>query len=126
MSAQTFIYFIRAGEFVKIGQSRRWKERMANMQVGSAYTIVPLLVLIGEPELEGKLHNRFRADHFRGEWFHMGPGIVAFIKANLKDCVAKESITEIPKAPNPWDRVLEKPNELDRWLAKHANAGCDL
>jgi hypothetical protein len=88
-AGDTFIYFLRAGEFVKIGQSNRWKDRMATMQTGSPYTIVPLLVLIDEPALEKKLHSRFRADHFRGEWFHMGPAIVAFIKENLPNCVVK-------------------------------------
>lgn len=85
----TFIYFLRAGEFVKIGQSTRWKNRLATMQTGSPYTIIPLLVLIDDPGLERKLHNRFRADNFRGEWFHMGPAITSYIKENLHRCVAK-------------------------------------
>ena len=86
---QTFIYFLRAGDFVKIGHSTRWKVRLAQMQTGSPYTIVPLLVLVGPASMERKLHNQFRASHFRGEWFHMGPTIGAFIKRNLADCVAK-------------------------------------
>jgi hypothetical protein len=88
---RTFIYFVRSGEFVKIGQSARWKVRLDQMQTGSPYTLVPMLVLIGEPTLEKKLHNRFRASHFRGEWFHMSPAIGAFIKENLKNCVAKSA-----------------------------------
>lgn len=99
-AGDTFIYFLRAGEFVKIGQSNRWKDRMATMQTGSPYTIVPLLVLIDQPALERKLHSRFRADHFRGEWFHMGPAIVAFIKENLSRCVVKFGPLEIAK-PEP-------------------------
>lgn len=94
-SEQTFIYFLRAGEFVKIGQSKRWRARREQMQIGSPYTIVPLLVLISEPKLEKKLHNRFRADHFRGEWFHMGPAISAFIKENLSKCVAKSEESDL-------------------------------
>lgn len=97
VSGQIFIYFIRSGEFVKIGKSRHWKKRMANMQVGSPHTVVPLLVLIGPAKLEGQLHKRFRASHYRGEWFHMGPAIGAFIKENLKDCVAKAEVSELPK-----------------------------
>lgn len=86
---KTFIYFVRSGEFIKIGQSKRWKERVENMQVGSPHTIVVLLVLIAEPKLESKLHNWFRTDHFRGEWFHSGPAILAYIKEHLPECVAK-------------------------------------
>jgi hypothetical protein len=94
---RVFIYFIRSGEFVKIGKSRHWKKRMENMQVGSPYTVVPLLVLVAPPEMERKLHNRFKADHFRGEWFHMGLVVLAFIKENLKNCAAKGDVVELPK-----------------------------
>lgn len=97
---KTFVYFLRAGEFVKIGQSRRWKIRMAEMQTGSPYTIVPLLVLIDDAGLERKLHQRFRSDHFRGEWFHMGPAVTAFIKENLSRCVAKLEAADLRPDPN--------------------------
>lgn len=96
---ETFIYFLRAGEFVKIGRSKLWKERMAHMQIGSPYTIVPLLVLIGDAAHERKLHSRFRADRYRGEWFHMSPTISAFIKQSLKDCVAKSETIDLRKPP---------------------------
>lgn len=101
---ETFVYFLRAGEFVKIGRSKRWKVRMAHMQIGSPYTIVPLLVLIGDEALEKRLHARFRADRFRGEWFHMSPTIGAFIKQNLQNCVAKADRDDLrkPKATS-WD-----------------------
>ena len=44
----TFVYFVQAGEFVKIGQSKRWKQRVDQMQVGSPHPIIPLLVLLGD------------------------------------------------------------------------------
>jgi hypothetical protein len=88
---RTFIYFLRAGEFVKIGRSKRWKVRMAHMQIGSPYTIVPLLVVVGDAALERRLHSRFKTDHFRGEWFHMSPTINAFIKENLKDSIVDKT-----------------------------------
>lgn len=99
---QTFIYFLRAGEFVKIGQSRRWKSRMSGMQTGSPYTIVPLLILIADEKMEKQLHRRFKADHFRGEWFHIGPAVRAFIKENKKNCVAKSARDDLSLAAS-WD-----------------------
>lgn len=91
-----FIYFLRAGQFVKIGKSRNWKQRQQQMQVGSPYDIVPLLVLMDVPDLEKKLHTRFRRDHYRGEWFHMGPAIGSFIKENLPNCVIASGISKMP------------------------------
>ncbi len=104
VTTETFIYFLRSGNFVKIGHSRRWKQRMAHMQIGSPYIIVPLLVLIGHEALERRLQSRFRRDHHRGEWFHMSPAISKFIKANLKHCVAKSGSVDLRKPrPNSWD-----------------------
>jgi hypothetical protein len=65
------------------------------MQTGSPYTLVPLLVLVGEPKLEKKLHTRFRADQFRGEWFYSGPAILAYIKEHLSECVAKSEESDL-------------------------------
>jgi len=47
-------------------------------------------------------------DHYKGEWFHMGPAINAFIKSKLKDCVAKTELSELPRPPRKdgltgWD-----------------------
>jgi len=86
---ETFIYFVRSGEFIKIGQSKRWKARVTNMQIGSPHTIIVMLVMVGDVKLEKKLHNRFRADHFRGEWFHSGPALLAYIREHLSECVSK-------------------------------------
>jgi hypothetical protein len=101
---KTFVYFVRSGEFIKIGQSRRWRERLPNMQTGSPHTLIVLLVLIAEPKLEGKLHNWFRTDHFRGEWFHSGPAILAYIREHLPECVSKSTKSDlrVSKAVS-WD-----------------------
>lgn len=102
---KTFIYFIRSGEFVKIGQSKQWKTRLDQMQTGSPYTLVTLLVLVAGKSLERKLHERFRADHFRGEWFHMSPTIGKFIKEHLSECVAKSDNDDL-RVPHPWMPVV--------------------
>lgn len=113
---KTFIYFVRSGEFIKIGQSKQWKQRIETMQVGSPYTIITLLVLIAEPKLESKLHNWFRADHFRGEWFHSGPAILTYIREHLSECVSARGKTDLripkqpkkPKSPAPdsWEAAF--------------------
>lgn len=107
LTDETFIYFLRADNFVKIGHSKRWKERLAHMQIGSPHIIVPLLVLVGSKSLERTLHSRFRRDHFRGEWFHMSPTIGAFIKESLKNCVARSDNSDLRRpAANEWDGVI--------------------
>jgi hypothetical protein len=92
---ETFIYFLRSGDFIKIGYSGDWRRRMSDMQIGSPYTITPLLVLIGRIEDERNLHTRFRASHFRGEWFHNTQAIRSFIKEHRSECVAKLHLNDI-------------------------------
>ena len=105
LPGDTFIYFLRAGNFVKIGHSRQWKRRMAHMQIWSPHIIVPLLVMIGRESTERTLHSRFRRDHYRGEWFHNSPAIGRFINANLQHCVARSGSSTLKKLPMPtsWD-----------------------
>lgn len=98
---KTFIYFMRAGEFIKIGHSRNWRSRMSDMQTGSPHTIVPLLVLIAAESDERKLHVRFRKSRFRGEWFHSSPAIQSYIKDNLSKCVAKSDLADL-RIPDKW------------------------
>jgi hypothetical protein len=99
-----FIYFFRAGEYVKIGKSFRWRGRLADMQTGSPYTIIPLLVLKAEPSLERELHKLFYPDHVRGEWFRFGPAIARYIKSNLSNCVVSSG-EAVLKPFDPWDQV---------------------
>ena len=105
VGVDTFIYFVRAGEFVKIGQSRNWKDRIATIQTGSPYTVVPLLVLKDHPYLERKLHNRFRNDRFRAEWFHFSPAIREFIKENLAFCQTLAEVDDLRSKPETAEDV---------------------
>jgi hypothetical protein len=86
---QTFIYFLGAGEFVKIGQSKRWQKRVDSLQTGAPITYQTLLVIPEEVGAERALHDQFKADHFRGEWFHLSPAILSYIEQNLSRCVAR-------------------------------------
>lgn len=83
------VYFFRAGEFIKIGKSTSWRDRLASIQTGSAHTIVPLLVLPGSRRLERQLHIQFKQSHIRGEWFRPSDDLIRFIEANSGHCIAK-------------------------------------
>lgn len=98
----TFIYFFQVGDFVKIGRSRRWKERIAEMQTGSPHTIVPLLVFVGDVTDERGLHRRFHKYHFRGEWFHLSLKIKNYIETQKPKCMTKSDLDRIRVG---WENV---------------------
>lgn len=105
--AATLIYFIRAGEFIKIGRAVNWRARISQMQTGSPYTIQPLLVFPDDCALERKLHTRFRHDRFRGEWFHASPAILAYIKENLHRCIVASGVEKAVPPELQWTSTKE-------------------
>ena len=74
-----FIYFVRVGDFVKIGMSREWKKRIANLKVAVPFDVELLHVELGLERSEKSLHKRFRKLHHRREWFHAHPILLAYI-----------------------------------------------
>jgi hypothetical protein len=76
----TFIYFLRAGDFIKIGQSIKWRRRLSNICVASPLDVVPLHVEMAEPSRERRLHERFKNLHHRGEWFRAEQPLLEYIE----------------------------------------------
>lgn len=78
-----FIYFIRAGEFVKIGRTRDVRRRIETLQIGNPHKLVLLGLVIGWQN-ETEYHDRFCRSHFRGEWFRFTKDIQEFAKTDLQ------------------------------------------
>ena len=66
-----WVYFVRAGERVKIGYARNYKTRMKELQTGCPYSLTLLMALEAKPERERELHREFAAHRVQGEWFHL-------------------------------------------------------
>jgi len=66
-----FVYVIQCHERYKIGYSKSPNGRIKIMGVKSPYPFVPRLLIPTEDmeHLEATLHQRFAAQHLRGEWF---------------------------------------------------------
>ena len=68
------VYFIQAGDVVKIGHTNNIKRRMMRFQTGNHFTL-QLLLEIPTPDsktshlLEKNFHRWFRAYRIRNEWF---------------------------------------------------------
>lgn len=84
-----FVYFIRAGEYVKIGKAADPEDRMRGMQTACPFH----MRLVGTIDCrsdggayvyERKLHHRFRSLRVRGEWFRMDREILRYIGRRAK------------------------------------------
>lgn len=85
-----YVYFIRAGNrgAIKIGIAKNIERRMATMQTGNAFQLHLLARIPCDNKeqalfLESKIHNFFKRQKIRGEWFQ---GNIDFRKiGNVED-----------------------------------------
>ena len=79
------VYFILAGDRIKIGYSQDPRKRLLDMQVGSPVELT-LLHVISCPTrshqrlVERQLHEKFAALRVHGEWFRAA-GIQAYVRS---------------------------------------------
>ena len=63
------LYFIRCGEYIKIGTSDNVPRRLRDLQVANPQKLELLCTLEGQGHLEQEFHRLFDYQKVRGEWF---------------------------------------------------------
>jgi len=76
------VYFIRQGDFVKIGTSRQLDKRLSTLRQEWG-DFEYLGSIPGGFKREQKLHRRFAQLRVLGEWFEASPELLAFIAEQL-------------------------------------------
>jgi hypothetical protein len=81
VGARPIVYFISTDNpaTVKIGFSANFKHRLRSLRTASPVEPRVHLTIDGDKRLEDELHERFRADHIRREWFRLSGEVAAFI-----------------------------------------------
>ncbi len=74
------IYFIKAGQYVKIGYTRDITKRMSSIQTGNPLVLELLALIKGNNKKEKQLHYDFSVYHKHGEWFEYTGTLVTFIE----------------------------------------------
>ncbi len=75
------IYFVRAGEFIKIGYSNSPWSRFDNLQTANPDLLEMIAISPGDYAMESELFSVFSEYHYRGEWFHNGSRIQEYCRA---------------------------------------------
>lgn len=76
-----FVYFIRGGEFIKIGYAKNVQNRIAGLQTNCPYELKLVYSMPGTFQTEVGLHRRFKAHATSGEWFRWCDEIAEFIES---------------------------------------------
>lgn len=63
------IYFIKQGDYVKIGFTNRFKTRLNQLQVSSPIKLEVLGIIEGDKTNEKYMHDKFKHISTNGEWF---------------------------------------------------------
>jgi hypothetical protein len=74
------IYFIRSGNYVKIGRAEEPWRRFAALQTSHYDTLEMLAIMPGDFPVEAEMHRKFKEFRKRGEWFHLSEPILSFIQ----------------------------------------------
>lgn len=85
----SFVYFIKGGDYIKIGKADNPAARFAQLQLGGV--IMPegirpadinmMAIERGGYEREIELHRKFSDTRVVGEWFHASEALAAYIQA---------------------------------------------
>jgi hypothetical protein len=76
-----YVYFVRAGDRIKIGRATDPCQRFRGLQTAHPEALSLVLSIPAHAALEGAIHDRFAHLKERGEWFRVEPDLVAFIEA---------------------------------------------
>lgn len=76
---ESWVYFIRCGDSVKIGVAVDVRKRLSSLQTGNPAPLSLMASMPGDEKAERKLHKQFSADRLSGEWFDLSPALREYI-----------------------------------------------
>lgn len=119
------IYFIRSGQYVKIGVSARPWTRLAEFQTGNPEPLEMLAVGPGDYGFESELHRLFGEHRGVGEWFQDNGRIRAVVN------FMRETFPELQSRPTGTESTIEldesvmvcRDHEADDWRIERTPDG---
>ena len=93
------IYFIKQGDYVKIGYTTLFKKRLNQLQTSSPVKLEVLALIKGDRVEEKNYHNAFKHINSNGEWFLYNNEIERFVDALDKDLMWKYGLVENETSP---------------------------
>lgn len=113
------VYFIRSGNFVKIGKANNPHKRLRQLQTGSPRKLELASVIPGGKSEEKRLHAKYSHLRANGEWFHLSAEMTELAKYKAPDEIEVES--QVVRGLSGW-RLERNSNGYFRfrWQIKDA------
>lgn len=77
------VYFLRAGDAIKIGYTTNLAARQRALETGSAVPMELLAAIPGDRSEEARLHREWWHLHIRGEWFRADEELLRYIREQV-------------------------------------------
>lgn len=92
------VYFIRSGNYIKIGYAEQPRRRLKELQTGNPEKLQLLGTVPGGPDREREIHHLFNDFRVKGEWFELVTDILAYLTS--QGALAKTQAVKKRKAAN--------------------------
>lgn len=73
------VYFVRAGDFVKVGITTDLHRRLATLRTSNPHEVELLGVVLGGADRERHVHDALSSFHYRREWFRADPDLLTAV-----------------------------------------------
>jgi len=118
------VYFIKQGNYVKIGRARNVKRRIRRLQTASPVKLelIHTKESNSDQRTEKSLHNKFKADRVEGEWFNISKKMKRFLlkqDGNIKKVKKIACIVGKDKYKEDWLVAKNGVEYVERYTPKH-------
>lgn len=100
------VYFLRAGDAIKIGYTTNLATRQRSLETASAVPLELLAFVPGDRNEEARLHREWGHLHIRGEWFRADEELLRYIRMLAGDLAPEPDPQALAQAAK-FRRVLE-------------------
>ena len=93
-----YVYFLRAGNTVKIGFSTNLRSRLEKLRNGNSFPVFICKYVHGDRKTEAAFHKRFVEYRLRGEWFDLRGTLAKYLERHIRPIDLPEPIQQ-PERP---------------------------
>lgn len=112
------VYFIRSGNFIKIGYADDPHRRLKQLQTGNPQKLELIGHVDGDMSTEAHIHGLFSDFRVKGEWFELTSDIMAYVESRChKVSIVEKIANAFAKTRNPAKReawIEFKPGTIRR------------
>ena len=107
------VYFIRSGNFIKIGYADDPHRRLKQLQTGNPQRLELIGHIDGDMSTEAHIHGLFSDFRVKGEWFELTTDIMAYVESRRYKVTFVERVKSAVRRKKEQSR---RTTSSDKWI----------